>query len=190
MKKILIGVATNNCNNHTRNAIRYLCETMNIKHINIQQQVIDAAAAILRVSAYELQVNTEQLKPIPLIKLSTKELMVKIRSLLCEKNPYFFVDHLDAELNRRTETMMQKLFNGDIVSGIQTEEEADYIRSNGGIILHIIDNNSIEKTAFSILDNDPVILTTNSTPPPENTLQKIAMSLMRHFNQQKNEQAA
>jgi hypothetical protein len=190
MKKILIGVASNHCSNHTRNAIRYLCEIMNIKHINIEQQVIDAVAAILRVSAYELQVNIEQLKPIPLINYSAKELMIKIRAMLCEKNQYFFIDQLDGELNSRNETMMQKLFNGEIVSGIQTEEEADYIRSNGGILLHIIDNNSIEQHAFGIADSEPVILTINSTPSTENQLHEIAMSLMRKFNQEHIQQVA
>ncbi len=190
MKKILIGVAANHCSNHTRNAIRYLCEIMNIKHINIEQQVIDAVAAILRVSPYELQVNIEQLKPIPLINLSANDLLIKTRAMLSENNSYYFTDQLDKELHRSNETMLQKLFDGFIVSGIKTECEADYIRSAGGIILHIIDNNSVDKNTFSIAQGEPVILTINSTPPQESVLHQIAMSLMRHFNREKNEQAA
>jgi hypothetical protein len=73
------------------------------------------------------------------------------------------------------------MFNGDVISGITTNAEADYIRSHGGLMLHIVHANSLAESAVLQNNNDLVIYVHNNEPLQEITLQAFAIAILQRF---------
>jgi hypothetical protein len=181
MRKILLGITAPEHSIHARNAIRYLIERLNARNINIEQQVIDAAAIALRISAHEFEVFIEPQKTLPLLNINAVELKQKIRAALCSQNPFFLIDSLNQYLTESHSKAISKIFNGDVVSGITTNAEADYIRSCGGLILHIVHANSIVESPVFQHSNDIAIFLHNNEPLKEITLQAFAIAIAERF---------
>lgn len=184
MKKILIGVTAAETCTESRNSIRHILNKFELQHLNIQQKIIDAAAIILRISPEELMVNIEPLRPLPFLQMSASELKKQIRAALCTNNQYYLIDSLDTEINAPRNKNISQLFNGHIVSGITTNEEADYIRSHGGVMLHIINNNDLQPSAVDKTSSD-LIHTANFDLSPKNlSLRLISEKIAEkyHFN--------
>lgn len=181
MSKLLLGVSAPEQSNHGRNAIRYLVERLNARHSNIEQLVIDAAATVLRISSHEFEVYIEPHKTLPLLNINAVELKQKIRAALCSQNPYFLIDSLNQCLHKAKSQAIDHIFNGNIVSGITTNVEADYIRSHDGLMLHIVHANSLAQSAVLQMGHDLVVYLHNNDPLQEITLQAYAMAIADRF---------
>lgn len=181
MTKLLIGVSAPEQNLQARNAVRYFAEHLNAQHFNIEQQVIDAAAIALRISPHEFVANVDPQKKLPILNINTTELKQKIRAALCSSNPYFLIDSLHVNLNDVAKKHITKLFNGSIVSGITTNMEAEYIRSHGGLMIHIHNESSLLDQPVNTRDNDIVIHASNSNPLNELTLQAFTIAIGARF---------
>lgn len=166
---------------HARNAIRYLVERLNARNTNIEQQVIDAAAIALRISPFEFEVGIEPQRKLPLLNINAVELKQKIRAALCSQNPYFLIDSLNQYLSDSQTQAIAKIFSGDIISGITTNAEADYMRSHGGLMLHIVHANSLAESPVLQHNNDLVIYVHNHEPLQEITLQAFAIAIAQRF---------
>jgi hypothetical protein len=181
MNKLLIGVCAPDQNLQARNAVRYFAEHLNAQHFNIEQQVIDAAACALRISPHEFVVNVDPQKKLPILNINAAELKQKIRAALCSSNPFFLIDSLHVNLNDDAKKHITKLFNGSIVSGITTHMEAEYIRSHGGLMIHIHNESSLQEPTIATRDDDLVIHTSNSNPLNEKTLQAFTIVIGSRF---------
>lgn len=182
MKKMLIAIANNENNLQARSATRYLVDALNLCHTNIEQQVIDAAAAALRLSPHEFTVALDHFKKIPVLNINAIELKQKIRASLCAQNPYFLIDSLHEFLQQKN-PYIKKLFNGNIISGISNNTEADYIRSQGGLVLHIENSHSNIESPIAHKNNDLAIHTSNQEPLCVLTLQAFAKAIAAHFEE-------
>lgn len=181
MSKLLMGITANDQYLQQRQATRYFAERLNLYHFNIEQKVIDAAAVVLGVSNYELQVKMNHLINLPLLHTNITDLKAKIRAAICMTNEFYLIDSLHESLNNENNKHISKLFSGNIVSGISTNEEAAYIRDCDGVMLHIINNNCAQASAIIIEDNDIVINVRNSDPLHELTLQSFAIAIAERF---------
>lgn len=181
MRKLLLGITAPDHSIHARNAIRYLVERLNARNTNIEQQVIDAAAVALRISSHEFEVNIIPQKTLPLLNINAVELKQKIRAALCSQNPYFLIDSLNQFLNEWKNKPISCLFSGEVISGITTNAEADYIRSHGGLMLHIQHANSITESPVQQHNSDLVIYIHNNEPLQEITLQAFAIAIAERF---------
>jgi hypothetical protein len=181
VSKLLLGVSAPEHSTHARNAIRYLVERLNARHSNIEQLVIDAAATVLRVSSHEFEIYIEPHKTLPLLNINSVELKQKIRAALCSQNPYFLIDSLNQCIHKAKNHSIDHLFNGNIISGITTNVEADYIRSHQGLMLHIVHANSLAESAVLQMGQDLVVYLHNNEPLQEPTLQAYAMAIADRF---------
>ena len=81
-------------------------------------------------------------------------------------------------------------FDGLIISGITTNDDADYIRKNGGLILHIEHTNSLFKTGVTHNNSDLIMAIRNASEPSKLTLCGFATAIAEHFNKTEIAEAA
>jgi len=130
---------------------------------------------------------------------SNTKIMIGITSTpnLTTKNiTRFFVEQLNVRhltahqttLDLRTdlllwgkETKINNMFNGMMISNINTEEDAELIRNAGGIMLHILPENSLLKTGVTKHKTDLVINKCPLNEPTQLTLAGYVAAINAHF---------
>lgn len=184
MSRILLGVSHPRFSIEARNVIRFFVDHLNLRHQNIEQPIADAVAALLRISPHELAVETNSRKPVQVFDKTAADLFADFKgAALSENSQALLVLHLlnESELPEA----MRASFNGEIISGITNEAEADWIRDNGGLMLHITTNRAHVK-ATALNDSD-ICIEINREPLPEITLQAFATLIAQKFSEQPEE---
>ncbi len=179
--KILIGVTAPEQNLQQRQAVSYLAKHLNLKHTNMEQPVMNAVAVLLGVDDYELQLDVNPLKILPVIQTNLYTLKTRIRNALCASNDFYFMDVLHKKLTSAQHSKINNSFNGDIVSSMTTNDELAYIRHANGIVLHIINDNSAIKTTVLRNNADLMINVSNSDPLYQHTLEALAEVIAERF---------
>jgi len=79
------------------------------------------------------------------------------------------------------ETKINNMFNGMMISNINTNEDAELIRNAGGIMLHILPENSLLKTGVTQHHGDLVIYKCPLNEPTQLTLAGFVAAISAHF---------
>lgn len=96
--------------------------------------------------------------------------------------------HTDLMLWNQQKTI-NTLFNGLIVSNITTDEDAEYLRNKGAIILHIRHQNSLLKTGVELKNNDLCITKDEISMPSNAALNGIIAAITERVYQDQTEAA-
>lgn len=131
---------------------------------------------------------------------SNTKIMIGITStpnLTIKNITRFFVEQLNVRhltahqtpLDLRTDLLLwgkdtkaNKMFNGMMISNINTNEDAEIIRNTGGIMLHILPENSLLKTGVTQHFNDLVIKKCPLNEPTQLTLAEYVAAINAHFH--------
>lgn len=164
MKKILIGISSPN-SAVARNASSVIAEHYNLEHISMRQPVLDMLAAITGVHSTELEHNTTPFQTIEHLGSTLSDAEITLAYTLRTMNKSFFIRRTESAISRSLNTMNAQIFDGHIISGINTEMEADWLRSNGGLLIHLCHTDN--KTPIHFLnkqqDDLSILLSINTT---------------------------
>lgn len=136
MNKQLIG-ATNPCNAFARTCIAIIGETLSLEHINMRQPVIDMIAALRGEHPADTEFNAPVQAQIADLGYSIADAETALAFSLRTLRKDFFIKRVEAALQRSQKTVHAELFSGSIISGIRTELEAQWVRNQGGLMVHI-----------------------------------------------------
>lgn len=185
MNKLLIGISAP-VNQATRDAISVFTEEFNVEHVNLRQPVINMVAALTNMHPTQQEFCCAPHQKIDDLGISIAELELSIAFNLRASNGRFFIARAQAVIARSAHGMHNELFNGHIVSGIKTEVEAQWIRSQGGLVVHLYQyDNNVDFHALNEMDSDLVFNISSKNPTRNNLAASIAAIKGRiHQNQQ------
>ena len=178
--KMLIGITSTH---ELKKSVKKLIEFHNLLHSNIQQPVIDATAIVLGVNAHEYTHHVDKHAVQSLWGKTGEEIQSGISNLLHAGNENCLIQHLEQNLTKYAGSPLQKLINGNLVSGITTPQEADYIRSKGGAVLHIVNINRQAKLKPLLHHSDFTLFVTNDAEPDELELFRASNEIKEHLKQ-------
>ena len=170
MNKLLLGIA-GRARSGKSTCASILCQALELRAYAIALPVTQACAAALGI---EHQAFLRLPKKAPLLgwELTKRELMQTIGDALISKNPHALLTNLEHRMER--EQSAKPFFNGELISDIRTETEAEWLRSKGGLLIHIHretqeESNHRTETDLHVLPQDTVITnfkTQNFGTPP------------------------
>lgn len=178
--KMLIGVTSTH---KLKKSVKKLIEFHNLLHSNIQQPVIDATAIVLGVNAHEYTHHIDKRVVQAPWSKTAQEIESGISNLLHAGNENCLIQHLEKNLTKYAGSPLQKLINGNLVSGITTPQEADYIRNKGGAVLHIVNINQQIKLKPLLHHSDFTLFVSSDTDPDEMELFRISKEIKEHLKQ-------
>lgn len=182
MKTLLIGISAP-INNASRDAVGVLTEEFNVEHFNLRQPVIDMVAALTKMHPTHQEFCCEHHEVIDDLGMSIAELELMIALNLRTANPLFFVERLQRQIQKSMHGMHNELFNGNIVSGIKSEAEAQWIRDQGGLVVHLYQyDNTVDFHALSEKDCD-LVFDISSTNPTRNNMPIAAIRARINYMQ-------
>jgi hypothetical protein len=187
MNKLLIGISAP-INQASRDAISVFTEEFNLEHINLRQPVINMVAALTNMHPTHQEFCCASHEKIDDLGISIAELELSIAFSLRASNGHFFIVRAQAAIAQSAHGMHNKLFNGYIVSGIKTEAEAQWIRNQGGLVVHLYQyDNTVDFHALNELDSD-LVFNISSKNPTRNNLTASIVAIKGHICQ--NQQVA
>lgn len=178
--KMLIGITSTH---KLKKSVKKLIEFHNLLHSNIQQPVIDATAIVLGVNAHEYTHHVDKRVVQAPWGKTADEIQSGISNLLHAGNENCLIQHLEKNLTKYAGSPLQKLINGNLVSGITTPQEADYIRNKGGAVLHIVNINRQAKLKPLLHHSDFTLFVSSDTEPDEMELFRISNEIREHLKQ-------
>lgn len=176
--KILVGVHCNDKNHELMSALA-IREELHLLAVNMHQPALEAAALLVKVNAHELQKRGDAYANVSPWNQSAAKLEQGITNLLLAGNPNAFIDNAQTWLNNGIRSPLRNMFNGHMVYGISTEQEAQFIRDNGGLMIHIIKTENPRH--ISILNCDKASYYARTEDPSVNSLKTIAIIVKAHF---------
>lgn len=179
--KMLIGVTSTH---DTKLSVKKIREAHNLLHSNMQQPVIEAAAILLGVNSHEYTHHIDKRVVQAPWGKTAQEIESGILDLLHAGNENCLIQHMETNLAKYSASPLKKLTNGNLVSGITTPEEADYIRSNGGVVLHIVNIKRQQKHIPLMQKSDFIIYVTSDTDPEDLELFRTGKKIEEHLKQQ------
>lgn len=135
---IKIGIHAPNTQ-RTRNIISALINQLNLLQINMQEPLTRALAALLNIDIHELINHTEPHRHYHQWGANVHELERRLCLCLRTGNPHGFMLHAEQRMGDMINAPIAKLINGFVITGIQTGAEANWLRNQGGTLLHICD---------------------------------------------------
>lgn len=136
MQKILIGVSAPN-NETTKAAIAQLSEVFTLNHLNMRQPMINMIAALTEIDKTAQEFYCPQDYIIDHLGISIEQLEISLSLTLRTFKRDFYINHCADALAHARHGYLGQLFSGQIISGIKTELEAQWIREQGGQMVHI-----------------------------------------------------
>lgn len=112
-----------------------LCELLSLRRYIIARPITGACAAALGIPLDDF-LDMPKNAVIHPVGLTKRQFMQRMGDLLIAENPRTLIDML--EIRRQRNRRQEWLFSGDLVEDVRTEAEAQWIRDNGGIVVHII----------------------------------------------------
>lgn len=136
MKKIIIGVSAPN-NKTSQAAIAQLAEIYGIEHINMRQPLINmvAVATCMEPCAQEFYCTQQAL--VEHLGITIEQLEITLGFTLRTIKPDYFIQRCAETIAISNSGFNGQLFSGQIISGINTELEASWLRAQGGHMVHI-----------------------------------------------------
>jgi hypothetical protein len=182
--KPLYGI-TGTKNLAARNARNTICNRLNLLHTNIKQPVFKALSAQTKYSEYELEHHVNLYNKLAGQEYSAIELFSQIECAFLEQNPNALT--AAAEEDILSKKIIAQHSYGYLVSGIDSDIEAQWLRECGGTLIHIIDKSSPHLTPAVYIEHvDFIVFVTNQNE--YNPLQMQAV--VNHLYSQQTKEAA
>lgn len=145
----------------TRAVIDAVAQQLNLLSINITQPITNALACLLELDPHEIQRETDPNRHYKRWGKNQHEWEQSLCLLARTGNPQCFIDYAEQRLQNTERGITIKLFNGYLITGIGTELEANWLRKNGGTLVHLYDYTA----TYSYLDEhdtDHALVTTEA----------------------------
>jgi hypothetical protein len=173
MKKMLIGVSAYN-NSTTRAAIATLAEEFCIEHISMRQPLINMIATLTAMDPAHQEFSCTPNLIVEHLGITIGELEVALGLNLRTIKPDFFIQCTRETIGISNAGLNGELFSGHLISGLKTELEAQWIRDQGGLVIHLYQyDNTADFHALNEMDCDLVINIGNN-PTRNNLVASIA----------------
>lgn len=136
MHKLLVGI-TGISTKATRRCAEMIVEHLNLEHMNMRQPVINMIASIMGCEPLDLEYSVPGNQVIKSLKTSVHDLEITLGFSLRTLCKDYFINEIKAAQTRSRAGLNHSLFAGYLVTGITSEHEANWIREQGGIVVHI-----------------------------------------------------
>lgn len=167
MQKILIGVSAPN-NKTSQAAIAQLADVFTLNHLNMRQPIINMIAALTEIDKTAQEFYCSQDHMVDHLGINIEQLEISISLSLRTFNREFFIKHCDEAIEHARRGFLGELFSGQIISGIKTDLEAQWIRDNGGQVVHLSQyDDAIYHNPLNELDGDLVCVIEQPSPTPD-----------------------
>jgi hypothetical protein len=174
-------------NPETRNVVhQFVNHFGTVAHYSMIEPAIAGTAAILGMTYAGLYQHTLGSTRIEGTNNNINDLLRTIKHDLRILNRDFFIDRAQAKLNGLNKNFYTPIFTGLFISDITTEREAQWIRNQGGEIVHILNDQcfSDDFVPLTIHPNEVVIESSRSNPV-KSELIKIALKHLDNKHVQK-----
>lgn len=184
--KMLLGI---HCNDFSFELMSSLTvrEELHLLAYHLHTPALEAAAVLAKVNAHELQKRPQHYSQLAPWNQSADNIFSGISKLLLAGNPNAFIDNADAWLNNSLNSPLRNMFNGHLIYGVSTEQEAQFIRNNGGMLIHIINTEKPRK--IDIQQGEMATYCVRGEQPSSVSLKTIAKCVREHFKLQTQAQA-
>lgn len=174
MNKLLIGVSAPN--NHTaRTAIATIAEEFCVEHISMRQPVINMIASLTAMDPVHQEFACSPHATVEGLGISIGELEIALAFNLRTIKPDFFIERTKETMGISNTGFNGELFSGQLISGIRTELEAQWVRDQGGVMVHLYHyDNTSEFHALHEMDGDLVVITNSDAPTKNNMAASLA----------------
>lgn len=141
-QKRLLGISAPN-NHATRRLIAAVLDVLNLEHINLRQPLINMLATTsgMHPTLWELEVSPSE--KIEHLGHTVHDAEHAIALALRTLNHEYFINHAKSSIAKSTNSIHHELFDGYLISNVNTEAEAKWIRDSGGHVLHIFERDHI-----------------------------------------------
>lgn len=147
--KPLFGIAGTK-NHAARNARRFICEGVNLLHTNIKQPVFAALAEQTHLSEFELEHHVDLYRKLPTHEYSAIELYHAIEVSMLSQDENALITAASDDM--ASKNIIINYANGYLLSGIDTDAEAAWVRKQGGVVIHLIDKSCPHATPSLYID--------------------------------------
>lgn len=158
MQKIMIGI-TGTRHSGKRLLASLLTEDLRLMHINMQQPAINACAAIGNMEIDDFYRAPMDAEFIP-YGMTAGQLLKRIQAVLTYNDREAMIKAADLTLASRSH--LKYLFSGIVVSGITRDNEADWLRAQGGLLIHLHNTHYIGNRTLVHVKNDDALHTFDS----------------------------
>lgn len=121
-------------------AAQTLCRALELHRYTIARPVTEACAATLGLT-HEQFLALPKKHPINILRITKREMMQQMGDFIIRNNPDALIHMLNARIQNNKQ--YNTFNNGDCIEDVRTESEAAWVRNQGGIVIHIIDNRKI-----------------------------------------------
>lgn len=172
MKRLLIGVSAPNIP-LTQAIIATMLGALDLQHISMRQPLVNMLAALLEEDPANFDFKIPGTAHIPELSTTAEALESSLALCLRNKASNFFIKRAEAAINQANQGIIEKLYSGLMLTGIRTEQEAQWIRNQGGTVVHVLDYSVVPQAEFHALaekDGDLVIMTNKAFPITESNV--------------------
>jgi hypothetical protein len=185
MKNRIVGISAprrSRCNE----VIRVVSDTLQLAAVDIRQPVLEMTAALLGVEASELYLppSMSGKRIVHELGISTDELVASFSRDLQQIKSDFFIKRLQMRMDELASRYAQIAFSGYVISGISNEMEAQWVRDQGGVMVHIFDyrlENLGEFHALQEQSNDIFLITSTAVTVNKISLNPQLLAIQEHF---------
>lgn len=140
--KILIGIAGRKEVGKDTAAMR-IASTFRLSCYSFATPITRACAVALDVTHNNF-LELDKSAIVPDIGKTKRQFMCDMGDLLLAENPHFLINSMDARIQKNRDTLWSN--NGECITDVRTENEADWVRKNNGFIIHIRNPNAKQDT--------------------------------------------
>lgn len=174
MSKLLIGVSAPN-NYAARTAIATIAEEFCVEHISMRQPVINMIATLTAMDPVHQEFACSPHAIVEGLGVSIGELEIALSFNLRTIKTDFFIERTKETIGVSNSGLNGELFNGQLISGIRTELEAQWVRDQGGVMIHLYHyDNAAEFHALNEMDGDLVAVIGSDSPTKNNMAATLA----------------
>lgn len=182
MKKIIIGVSSPN-NKTSQAAIAQIAEVYGLEHINMRQPLINMVSVATCMDPCAQEFYCTQQTIIQDLGISIEQLEITLGFTLRTIKSDFFIQRCAEIIAISNSGFNSQLFSGQIISGIKTELEAEWLRAQGGHMVRIYQyDQHAHHNPLHELDGDLVCVIDNPSETPN--LTQLIAALDAHINPQ------
>jgi hypothetical protein len=179
---MLIGITSTH---DLKLTVKKFRDAHNLLHSNMQQPAIEATAIVLGVNSHEYTHHIDKRVVQAPWGKTAQEIQEGIANLLHAGNENCLIQHMQTNLEKYASSPLQKLTNGNLVSGISTPAEAEYIRSNNGAVLHIVNAKRQHKHNPLMQPGDFTIFVNSDIDPEDLELFRTGKKIEEHLKQKR-----
>lgn len=179
--KILLGI-TGPHSSRTRDTVNTLLIALELAHINMRHPMVEFTAECLGLEPHYVEHHVPLHHYYPSVKQSLGEMQKTLEHFLCMTNKNYLIEKAAKEIALNNIAFKGTLNKGHIVSNLTNEREAEWIRKNGGIVIHVRDRDTdLHTVPLLEFPTDEVIITCRAIPPDEKNLRGMIKKIFQHF---------